>query len=185
MKQVEPKPHAHVNGEREVKEEEMVEEEHVSQADYHQVSQTQVVQEVKPETVTQSETPGQAEDSEAPDLHPGSSPKPASQEPEPVESGLQQDQEEPSDSCTNETDLSKCWGADSAPDDIPLSEDGQEKDAALSSEVDDGRIDAESVQDADHEGETTSPASLKAFGPPTNPPPPPAVQQNSSAEETR
>lgn len=184
VKQVEQKPHVHVNGEREVKEEELVEEEHVSQADYHQVSQNQVVQEVKTETVTPSEIPSQAEDSEAPDLHPVISTKPASQEPEPVESGLQQDLEEPSDSCTNETDLSKCSGADSAPDVIQLSEDGQEKAAAVSSEEDDGRRDAGSVEDADPEGETTSAASLKAFGPPTNPPPPPAVEQNSSAEET-
>ncbi|KAM4745126.1 FK506-binding protein 15 [Anableps anableps] len=176
VKHLEQKSHVHVNGEQEVKEEEIVEEEHVAEADYHQVNEAQTVQEVKPETVTKSKTQSQAEDSEAPDLHPVSSTEPASQDPEtePVEPGVQQHQEQPSDLCTKDPDLNKCLGADSRPDESPLSEDGQEEAAAVSSEVD----------DADQVGEITAAASLKAFGPPTNPPPPPTVEQNSSAEDT-
>ncbi|MEQ2161842.1 hypothetical protein GOODEAATRI_013720, partial [Goodea atripinnis] len=191
VKKLEQKCHVHVNGEREVKEKKIVEEEHVAHADYHQVNEAQMVQDVKPEAVTKSEAPSQAEDSEASDVHPVSSAEPASQDPEtePVESVVQQEQEQPcaSDTCTTENDLNKCLPPVCRPDESSVPEDAEEESAAENSGVD-LKTETQSVEDtdhADHIREITASASLKAFGPPANPPPPPTVEQSSSAEDTR
>ncbi|KAM4578277.1 FK506-binding protein 15-like [Fundulus diaphanus] len=182
VKQLEQKSHLHVNGEREVKEEEIVEQEHVMDAGYHQVNEALMVREAAPE----SETPSQEEDSEAADLCPVPSPEPASQDPqaEPVESVVQQEKEQASaaDACTEEKDL-ECLGPDGRPDESPLPDNCQENAAALSCGVD-GNRDAGSLEGEDHVEEITAAASLKAFGPPANPPPPPAVEPNNSSEGT-
>ncbi|XP_027889617.1 FK506-binding protein 15 isoform X3 [Xiphophorus couchianus] len=177
-KQLEHRSHVHVNGEQEVKEEETVVEEHVADADHHQDNETQMVQKVKPEPVSTSEMSSQAEDSETldtPDLHLASSAEPASQrpEPEPAEPAVQQHQEQPaaSESCTKESEVNQCVGADTRPGESPLPE--EEEEAAGSSEV----------EDVDQVRETPA-APPKAFGPPTNPPPPPTAEQNSSADDT-
>ncbi|XP_016529671.1 FK506-binding protein 15 isoform X4 [Poecilia formosa] len=173
-KQQEHSSHVHVNGEQDVQEEETVEEEHVANADHHQDNKAQMVQKVKPEPVSTSETSSQVEDSETPDtldLHLASSAEPASQHQEP-EPAVQQHQEQPaaSESCTKESEVNQCVGADTKPDESPLPE--EEEEAARSSEV----------EDEDQVGETPA-APPKGFGPPTNPPPPPTVEQNSSADD--
>ncbi|KAK5621136.1 hypothetical protein CRENBAI_013474 [Crenichthys baileyi] len=190
VKQLEQKCHVHVNGEREVKEKKIVEEEHVAHADYHQVNEAQMIQDVKPETVTKSEAPHQPEDSKATDVHPVSSAEPASQDPEtdPVESVVQQEQEQPSasDTCTTENDLNKCLPPVCRPDESSVPEDAEEESAAENSGVD-LKTETQSAEDTDHADHIraiTASASLKAFGPPANPPPPPTVEQSSSAEDT-
>ncbi|XP_043966562.1 FK506-binding protein 15 isoform X1 [Gambusia affinis] len=177
-KQLEHRSHVHVNGEQEAKEEETVEEEHVTDADHHQDNETQMIQKVKPEPVSTSETSSQVADSETLDtldLHVASSAEPASQcpEPEPAEPAVQQHQEQPaaSESCTKESEVNQCVGADTRPGESPLPE--EEEEAAASSEV----------EDKDQVRETPA-APPKAFGPPTNPPPPPTIEQNSSAGDT-
>uniref|UniRef100_A0A096M9T5 peptidylprolyl isomerase n=1 Tax=Poecilia formosa TaxID=48698 RepID=A0A096M9T5_POEFO len=159
-KQQEHSSHVHVNGEQDVQEEETVEEEHVANADHHQDNKAQMVQKVKPEPVSTSETST-------------SSAEPASQHQEP-EPAVQQHQEQPaaSESCTKESEVNQCVGADTKPDESPLPE--EEEEAARSSEV----------EDEDQVGETPA-APPKGFGPPTNPPPPPTVEQNSSADDRR
>ncbi|XP_054876454.1 FK506-binding protein 15 isoform X2 [Poeciliopsis prolifica] len=175
-KQLEHRSHVHVNGEQEVKEAETVEEEHVDDAAHDQVNEAQMVQKVKPEPVFTSEMSSQAEDSETldiPDLQLASSAEPASQCPEPAEPAALQHQEQPaaSESCTKESEVNQCVGADTRPGESPQPEEDEE--AAGSSEV----------EDKDQVRETPA-APPKAFGPPTNPPPPPAVKQNSSANDT-
>nr|XP_046241602.1 FK506-binding protein 15 isoform X3 [Scatophagus argus] len=172
-----PQTNIHVNGEREVKEDEKKEEEPVAELDSHQVSETQMDQEAaaekETETITESQPQSKAEALAANDLHPVSSSELKSKETTVMEPEVQQEQAERSVS-TEEKDTNS--SAD--PEDEPA--DGQEsvseRNAAVSIEVH-----KESMDDGEHVGEMTA-ASQKAFGPPANPPPPPSAPQNSTGE---
>ncbi|XP_040011066.1 FK506-binding protein 15 isoform X2 [Xiphias gladius] len=190
VKEREEKPHqnVHVNGERQIKEEEKEEEEHMAELDSHQISENQMNQEVAAvkeiETVTESKTQSQAEALQATDLHPVSSTERKTHE-KAAESEVQQEQGEHSvPETTKETkDTNKSADPDDGPDESSPPEDGQEtvseRNAAVSSEVDE-----ETLDNGEHVGGLNA-ASQKAFGPPANPPPPPNVLQNSSGEDTR
>ncbi|XP_038123673.1 FK506-binding protein 15 isoform X3 [Cyprinodon tularosa] len=183
VKQPEKKCNVQVNGEREVKEEEMVEEEHVADANYHQVNEAENVQEEEPEMAKKSETPSQAGDSEAVGLQSVSCTESAFQDLERQQIASEvkeEEQEQLSATHTNEADMSKRLGPD---DETPLPTDDQEKAAEVSSGVD-VKGDAESVDDTDNVSEIiAAAASLKAFGPPANPPPPPMAEHNNSGDD--
>ncbi|XP_029295812.1 FK506-binding protein 15 isoform X2 [Cottoperca gobio] len=161
----------HVNGDREVKEKE----DHEAESDSHQVSETQMDEEVaavkETETVTESvtESQSQAEALQATDLNPVSSTEPNTQET--AECEVQQV------ISTEEKDPDKAADPEDEPDESAPPEDGEqtvsERNAAVSSEVD----------NREHDGEMHA-ASQKAFGPPANPPPPPNALPNSSGEDT-
>ncbi|XP_035514553.1 FK506-binding protein 15 isoform X2 [Morone saxatilis] len=193
----EEKPHqnVHVNGEREVKEEEQ----HVAELASHQVGETQMDQEeaAEKELKTQSQVEGLA----ATDLHPVSSTesKPLETKAEAevqskqaehsgpdssTEAEVQSKQAEHSgpDSSTEEEDTKKSADPDDKPDESSPPEDAQEPVSESSAAVS-GGVDKESVDDGEQVGEMNA-TSQKAFGPPANPPPPPNALQNSSGEDT-
>ncbi|TKS78016.1 FK506-binding protein 15 [Collichthys lucidus] len=192
VKQTEEMPHqnVHVNGEREVKEEE----EHVAESDSPQVCDTQEDQEVaaekEKETVAVSQTQSQVEVVAASNLHPDLSAESKLQETV-AESEAQQEQAVPvPETSTEERDTNKSADSDDEAVDSSQPQDGREetvierkatvieRKAAVSSEVA-----KESVDDGEQVGEVNA-ASQKAFGPPANPPPPPHAVQNSSREDT-
>ncbi|XP_038559429.1 FK506-binding protein 15 isoform X1 [Micropterus salmoides] len=192
LKQREEGPHQneHVNGERDVKEDETEEKEHSTESDSHHVSETQVDQEVaaekETETATEVKVQSQAEALETTGPNPLSSPEPKPQETAATESEAQQEQPEHSTELNTETsieekDSNKYADRDDEPEESSPLEDGQEtvseRNAAASSQVD-----KESVNDGEHIGEMNA-ASPKAFGPPVDPPPPPNALQNSSGED--
>ncbi|XP_040897863.1 FK506-binding protein 15 isoform X2 [Toxotes jaculatrix] len=186
----EDKPHhnLHVNGERQIKEEEKDEEEPVAESDSHQVNETQLDQEggaaKETETETESKTQSQAETLQAPDPHPVSSSEQTPQERAATESEGQQEQGEQSvpETPTEPKDTDKSADPGDGPDESSPPEDGQEsvseRNAAVSSEVD-----KESTDNGEHVGDMNA-ASEKAFGPPANPPPPPNAVQNISGQDT-
>nr|XP_019957896.1 PREDICTED: FK506-binding protein 15 [Paralichthys olivaceus] len=183
VKQREEKPHqnVHVNGERQVKEDEKEEEEeHEAELDSHHVSETQVNQDIsaqeETETLTESKTQSQSETLQATDLHPVSSSEGLRQDPAAAaESEEQQEQGEHPvpESPTESRDSNKSAPADDGSDQSAAPDDGQER-AAESSEV--GK---ENMDKREHVGEINADPE-KAFGPPANPPPPPDTVQNSS-----
>ncbi|XP_069378932.1 FK506-binding protein 15 isoform X2 [Paralichthys olivaceus] len=183
VKQREEKPHqnVHVNGERQVKEDEKEEEEeHEAELDSHHVGETQVNQDISAQeetgTLTESKTQSQSETLQATDLHPVSSSEGLRQDPAAAaESEEQQEQGEHPvpESPTESRDSNKSAPADDGSDQSAAPDDGQER-AAESSEV--GK---ENMDKREHVGEINADPE-KAFGPPANPPPPPDTVQNSS-----
>ncbi|XP_034451622.1 FK506-binding protein 15 isoform X1 [Hippoglossus hippoglossus] len=196
VKQREEKPrqNVHVNGERQVKEEEEEEkeEEHEAELDSHHVSETQMNQDIgqeETETSTESKTQSQSETLQATDLHPvsiseGSLQEPAAEEAAAetaaaaaaAESEGQQEQGEPPvpESPTESRDSNKSAHPDDGSDQSSAPDDGQES-AAESSEVD-----KENIENNREDVEEKNAAPEESFGPPANPPPPPDTLQNSS-----
>ncbi|KAG7240055.1 hypothetical protein INR49_028058 [Caranx melampygus] len=169
VKQREKEPHenVHVNGERQVTEGDEDEEEHVAEPSPHQVSETQIKQEVaaETETLTESETQKQTETSQGTDVHTASSAEQKSQETTgAAESEAQQELREtpaePGDMSAHPHDRL---------DEGSPPEDGE------------GRV--SDIDNVEPEGEMNA-ASQKAFGPPANPPPPPTALEDASGEDT-
>ncbi|XP_008275237.1 FK506-binding protein 15 isoform X2 [Stegastes partitus] len=184
VKKKEEKPHqnVHVNGKRDVKQEENEEEENVADSGSLHACEIQGGQDAATETETETEasstTQSQAETSEATNLHSG--PTTVLQETAAAESDVQQDQEQPSAPETCEEGNGSA-DLDDGPEKSLPPEDGQEtlpdSKAAVSSEVDTERAgDREPV-------EVINDAPQEAFGPPANPPPPPNTLQKSSGED--
>ncbi|XP_059193194.1 FK506-binding protein 15 isoform X2 [Centropristis striata] len=171
----------HLNGNREVEEKE-----HEVESDSHQVSETQMDEEVATEKETEkgieSKAQKQAEALEATD-HTLVSPTELKLQ-DTAESKVQQEQEVHSvpQISTEKTDTNNFTDPDDAPDESSPPEDGQEtmseRTSALTSEVD-----KEIANDEEYVRETHA-ASQEAFGPPANPPPPPTTKPNSPGEGT-
>lgn len=192
MKQREEPPHqnVHLNGEREVTEEEKKEEEHDDKSDSYPVSETQIDQDVAAEKeadkVTESKTQSQEDDSVSTDPHPVSSAelKPQETAAAAAESELQHELADSSvlKTSTEEKDTKSADPHDGPGQSSPR-EDGQEtvvseRISAVSTEMV-----KENLDDGGRVGGINA-AAQKAFGPPENPPPPPSALQNSSEEAT-
>ncbi|XP_037833689.1 FK506-binding protein 15 isoform X2 [Kryptolebias marmoratus] len=187
VKESEEKSHpVHVNGKAEVKkeEEEEKEEEGMADSDSHRVSEAQMTEEVKEEeeeATSESETPGQAEASEASEA---ADPLPVlpshlpSQDAKTADVECEQEQPSIPDAPTVERVLIPSVDPDDGLEKPSRLNDGQETHGTVSSEVD-----VKSSEETKNVGETTA-SSQKAFGPPVNPPPPPSAPQNSSGEDT-
>ncbi|XP_070690164.1 FK506-binding protein 15 [Pempheris klunzingeri] len=180
VKQREETPHQneHVNGEREVKEQEG----QALDLDSNQVRETQMDQEVAAEK--EKETVTDEEALEAADLHPVLSAEPKPQETASVESKAEQEEAEhsASEASREERDTNRCAESDVEPDESPPPEAGQET-VSDRSVAEGSEVNEKSADDGEHAGEMNT-ASQEAYGPPANPPPPPNALQNSSGEGT-
>uniref|UniRef100_A0A671YY58 peptidylprolyl isomerase n=1 Tax=Sparus aurata TaxID=8175 RepID=A0A671YY58_SPAAU len=191
VKQREEPPHqnVHLNGEREVTEEEKEEEEHDEKSDSHQVSETQIDQDVAAEKeankVTESKTQSQEEASVSTDLHPVSSTELKPQETAAAETELQHELADSSvlKTSAEEKDTSKSADPDDGPGQSSPPEDGPETVVSERNTAVSTNVVKENLDDGGHVGGMNA-AAQKAFGPPENPPPPPSTLQNSSEEAT-
>uniref|UniRef100_A0A671YVK0 peptidylprolyl isomerase n=1 Tax=Sparus aurata TaxID=8175 RepID=A0A671YVK0_SPAAU len=179
----------HLNGEREVTEEEKEEEEHDEKSDSHQVSETQIDQDVAAEKeankVTESKTQSQEEASVSTDLHPVSSTELKPQETAAAETELQHELADSSvlKTSAEEKDTSKSADPDDGPGQSSPPEDGPETVVSERNTAVSTNVVKENLDDGGHVGGMNA-AAQKAFGPPENPPPPPSTLQNSSEEAT-
>uniref|UniRef100_A0A671YVH7 peptidylprolyl isomerase n=1 Tax=Sparus aurata TaxID=8175 RepID=A0A671YVH7_SPAAU len=184
-----PHQNVHLNGEREVTEEEKEEEEHDEKSDSHQVSETQIDQDVAAEKeankVTESKTQSQEEASVSTDLHPVSSTELKPQETAAAETELQHELADSSvlKTSAEEKDTSKSADPDDGPGQSSPPEDGPETVVSERNTAVSTNVVKENLDDGGHVGGMNA-AAQKAFGPPENPPPPPSTLQNSSEEAT-
>lgn len=173
VKQREEKLHQneYVNGERKVKED------HVIEPESHQVSETQMDEQVgaeeEPNTVTESKT----------QIHPNMNTELKLQETPAAEFEVQQEHGAhfvPETSAEENTNKSADPDKDKHGKSLPCENEQEavsEMNSTLSSEVD------KESDNGTHVGEINI-VSTKAFGPPINPPPPPTALQNSSGKDT-
>ncbi|XP_061585685.1 FK506-binding protein 15 isoform X1 [Cololabis saira] len=170
-----------VNGEIEVKEE-IKEDEHVEDSGSAQMNQEV---EVEREAVTESQTPSRAD--AAPELQTVFSPEVEPEEPEmepqtetetetETESELQQQQAAP-DTNTEIEGLKEAVDPDDRLEERRLAEDGQERTAVETREVE-----VERGKDGESAEEISAP-SQRLLEPPANPPPPPDPLQKSSTQD--